>query len=468
MNITEQVSSFTTNHACRANRVQNIHRACDIVNGTIVEPGQTFSLNDTLGPRTPERGFVQAPAFATEEGFFDAYGGGVSQFSTTLFNATFFGGYKDVAHTPHSIYISRYPMGREATLDYPGDRQQVPERLGVGRARHVRLHRHVDHGHVLREQGGAVGAAPRARTSSRRSRSTTEYVDNPLLPAGVEQPISTETGYTGYRVENYRIISRPGQADQRETFRWSYDMRPRKIYRRRAAPRRPRPPRPRPPHRLRPAEHAYAPAVIRALRYRSGTDVPADVDAGRLREAVDADAGLVWIDVEEPTDAELDSLATQLDLSPFAVEDLHHGGQRTKLEHYRDHFHVAIHDCALIESELVTREVDVVFGDGWLLSVRQAADGERDHSPFDVDLAQRRFDAGRRDADAIDEGLLLWAFLDVIVDRYFGIVDQLDDRLDEIEERSSPATATTRSRGRSSTSAGRWSTSGARSCRCER
>ncbi len=174
--------------------------------------------------------------------------------------------------------------------------------------------------------------------------------------------------------------------------------------------------------------------MIRALRYRSGNDVPADVDTGRLREAVDADAGLVWIDVEEPTDAELDSLATQLDLSPFAVEDLHHGGQRTKLEHYRDHFHVAIHDCALIESELVTREVDVVFGDGWLLSVRQAADGERDHSPFDVGLARRRFDSGRRDADAIDEGLLLWAFLDVIVDRYFGIVDELDDRLDESEE----------------------------------
>ncbi len=174
--------------------------------------------------------------------------------------------------------------------------------------------------------------------------------------------------------------------------------------------------------------------MIRALRYRSGNDVPADVDTGRLREAVDADAGLVWIDVEEPTDAELDSLATQLDLSPFAVEDLHHGGQRTKLEHYRDHFHVAIHDCALIESELVTREVDVVFGDGWLLSVRQAADGERDHSPFDVGHARRRFDSGRRDADAIDEGLLLWAFLDVIVDRYFGIVDELDDRLDESEE----------------------------------
>jgi hypothetical protein len=65
---------------------------------------------------------------------------------------------------------------------------------------------------------------------------TTEYVDTPLLPPGVEQPVQGESGYTGYRVENYRIIKQPGQADRRETFRWKYDMRPRKILRGVAAP----------------------------------------------------------------------------------------------------------------------------------------------------------------------------------------------------------------------------------------
>ena len=49
----------------------------------------------------------------------DAVGGGVSQLSTTLFNAVFFGGYQDVTHTVHSLYLSRYPLGREATLNYP-------------------------------------------------------------------------------------------------------------------------------------------------------------------------------------------------------------------------------------------------------------------------------------------------------------------------------------------------------------
>jgi len=174
--------------------------------------------------------------------------------------------------------------------------------------------------------------------------------------------------------------------------------------------------------------------VIRAVRYEPGADAPSDVDVERLASAIDADSGLVWVDIETPTEDELDSVATQLQLSPFAIEDLHHGGQRTKLEHYRDHFHVAVHDCDLHGSALVTREVDLVFGNGWLLSVRQPGDGGSDPAPFDVSLARSRFHAGRGDAAADDEGMLLWAFLDVIVDRYFNIIDEMDDHLDDTEE----------------------------------
>lgn len=118
LNITELVSSFTTNHPAGQERVKNIHLGADLVDGVVVEPGQTFSLNEFLGPRTPDKGWVQAPVFSTDDGFFDDYGGGLSQLTTTMYNAVFFGGYRDVAHTPHSIYISRYPMGREATLNY--------------------------------------------------------------------------------------------------------------------------------------------------------------------------------------------------------------------------------------------------------------------------------------------------------------------------------------------------------------
>jgi vancomycin resistance protein YoaR len=118
LGIKEMVSTFTTHHPCCASRVKNIHTIADIVSGAIVMPGDTFSLNKFVGPRDTKRGFVEAPMI--EDGLFiNSVGGGVSQFATTIFNAVFFAGLKDIEHHPHSYYISRYPVGREATVSYP-------------------------------------------------------------------------------------------------------------------------------------------------------------------------------------------------------------------------------------------------------------------------------------------------------------------------------------------------------------
>jgi vancomycin resistance protein YoaR len=221
LNITEMVSTFTTNHPAGQPRVSNIHRACDLVNGTVVEPGQTFSLNEAIGPRTPQRGFVAAPAFSTEEGFFDAYGGGVSQFSTTVFNATFFGGYKDVKHTPHSIYISRYPMGREATLDYPGIDNQFQNDSGSGV---LVTCSYTDSSITVTYYGNKEGKVVEAEGPV-----VIEQIPSSIECVSAPEAAQGESGYTGYRVENYRIIRQPGQPDRRERFAWKYDMRPQRM-----------------------------------------------------------------------------------------------------------------------------------------------------------------------------------------------------------------------------------------------
>src|SRR5262245_9132854 len=117
LGIVRQVSAYMTEYPSGETRVTNIHRGADLLNNTVVEPGHVFSLNDTIGPRTAARGFVTAPVFAEGE-FFDDFGGGVSQLATTTYNAAFWGGYQDVTHQPHTIYISRYPPGREATVNY--------------------------------------------------------------------------------------------------------------------------------------------------------------------------------------------------------------------------------------------------------------------------------------------------------------------------------------------------------------
>jgi vancomycin resistance protein YoaR len=120
LGVVEQVASFTTNHAPGEPRVQNIHRMADIVRGAVIEPGGTFSLNGYVGPRTIEKGFVAAPFIDADMKFGQDVGGGVSQFSTTLFNASFFAGLDIISYGMHGLYISRYPYGREATLNYPG------------------------------------------------------------------------------------------------------------------------------------------------------------------------------------------------------------------------------------------------------------------------------------------------------------------------------------------------------------
>lgn len=112
------IGTFTTNYQAGQPRAKNIALIAQIVDGTTIAPGGEMSLNQTAGRRTRERGFVEDGAILDGE-LVKAVGGGVSQFATTLFNAAFFAGLPIPAHQPHSFYISRYPVGRESTVNFP-------------------------------------------------------------------------------------------------------------------------------------------------------------------------------------------------------------------------------------------------------------------------------------------------------------------------------------------------------------
>jgi vancomycin resistance protein YoaR len=108
------ISTFTTGGFARDSGI-NIRRAAELVDGTIVGPGETFSLDAVTGPRTAANGYVEAGVISN--GRADrGIAGGVSQVSTTTYNAAYFAGMTDVEHRAHSFYISRYPEGREATI----------------------------------------------------------------------------------------------------------------------------------------------------------------------------------------------------------------------------------------------------------------------------------------------------------------------------------------------------------------
>ena len=122
--IKELVGTFTTNHAAGQPRVTNIHLMADLIRGQVIEPGETFSVNKFVGERTTEKGFV-VDAVIQDGKFEESVGGGISQFATTLFNAAFFAGLEFPEYQSHSLYISRYPYGREATLSYPNPDLQI-------------------------------------------------------------------------------------------------------------------------------------------------------------------------------------------------------------------------------------------------------------------------------------------------------------------------------------------------------
>lgn len=109
-------SRYTTYYSPRNKaRAANIARAATLVNGTIVRPGTTFSLNETLGPRTQNRGFDSAPVIV--DGVLrQGVGGGICQYATTLFNAVFFAGLPIEERHAHTFAIGHYPLGRDASV----------------------------------------------------------------------------------------------------------------------------------------------------------------------------------------------------------------------------------------------------------------------------------------------------------------------------------------------------------------
>jgi len=123
LGIRYKLSEFTTSHSCCQPRVTNIQTIADAVDGALVQPGETWSLNDHVGQRTIAKGYVRAGAIIN--GYVQCcdsdinIGGGTSQFTTTMYNAIFYAGLEDVYHMTHTIWFTRYPEGIEATLGFP-------------------------------------------------------------------------------------------------------------------------------------------------------------------------------------------------------------------------------------------------------------------------------------------------------------------------------------------------------------
>jgi len=118
MGITGLVGSYETIYGGIANRIHNVQLVARLIDGKLIAPGATFSFNGATGERTADKGFLEAPVIINGE-LSTGLGGGICQVSTTVFNAAYEAGLPITSRTNHALYISHYPLGRDATVNYP-------------------------------------------------------------------------------------------------------------------------------------------------------------------------------------------------------------------------------------------------------------------------------------------------------------------------------------------------------------
>jgi vancomycin resistance protein YoaR len=118
MGIDRRMASYKTYNSGTWDRIMNLRLGVSALDDTLVPPGGTFSLNNAIGERTEERGFRSAPVIIGTR-YEEEVGGGTSQVATTVFNAAWEAGLEITERNPHSLYIDRYQLGRDATVYWP-------------------------------------------------------------------------------------------------------------------------------------------------------------------------------------------------------------------------------------------------------------------------------------------------------------------------------------------------------------
>ncbi|MEU5723701.1 VanW family protein [Micromonospora sp. NPDC047738] len=222
LGIKERVSTFTTRFpgGLSSPRSQNIVQAAKDVDGTIVKPGETFSLNGHTGERGYDQGYQDAPTIVNGK-LVPGVGGGVSQFTTTLFNATYYAGLEDVEHKPHSFYFSRYPAVIESTIYWP----QLD----------FKFRNNTQYGVLIDTSYTASTITVSIWSTKIYDSVTTEYGPR----RDITQPKTVyldpgpkciaAAGSVGFAQDAYRVIKKDGKVIKREKFSWRYDPEPRFI-----------------------------------------------------------------------------------------------------------------------------------------------------------------------------------------------------------------------------------------------
>lgn len=211
--ITTSLAQASTRFSeAQRNRSHNIRQAVARINGTVLLPGDVFSYNQTVGPRTLREGFRKAPIILHGE-LVPGDGGGVCQVSSTLYMAALQAGLQIVQRSKHTFPIGYAPAGLDATVVYG----VLDLRFRNNTDSPIAIIAHAKRGRMMVSIWGAEGA--RRKVSIQRivhsvTSIPVKIVPAPHLPTGVRRVVTK--GHSGMRVSVYRIIEEPGKPPMRE------------------------------------------------------------------------------------------------------------------------------------------------------------------------------------------------------------------------------------------------------------
>ncbi len=219
LGVKEQISSFTTHFKGGQDRNKNILVIADEVDGALILPGETFSLNGYTGERGYAQGYVDAPVIIGGK-IKNHVGGGISQFATTIFNASYYAGLVDAFHRPHGYYISRYPSVIEATVFYP--------------SLDLKFKNDSKYGVLIDTAYSDTSITVSMWSTKRYDKIETEYGPKydhtqPKTVHLKEKDCIPTEGIPGFAQEAHRVFHAGGKVLKKERFFWRYKAEPKFV-----------------------------------------------------------------------------------------------------------------------------------------------------------------------------------------------------------------------------------------------
>jgi len=221
----EKLESRSSPYVNNPNRTENLRLACEAINGTILNPDEIFSFNETVGERTAERGFKPATIYGGDGESVDGVGGGICQVASTIYYTTLYMDLEQVMREPHMYRVTYVPLGMDATVYWDSG---LDYKFRNTLSNPIKIQANVDGGHVNITFWGI-------KENDNYVEMTNKVVDDAPMEPVYEVDETKEPGfeevkqtrYIGARVEAYqRVYDGDGNLIRETTIKSVYKGRP--------------------------------------------------------------------------------------------------------------------------------------------------------------------------------------------------------------------------------------------------